>query len=47
MRSYRGQIDQRFKTPAGFVCQRVSGGQFGEQWRCVRGNRAYRFEFGD
>jgi hypothetical protein len=47
MRSYRGQIYRRFKTPAGFVCQRVSGGQFGGQWRCVRGNRAYRFEFGD
>jgi len=47
MRTYRGQIFRRFKTPAGFLCQRVSGGQFGGQWRCVRGNRAYRFEFGD
>ena len=47
MRRYRGQIFRRFRTPGGFVCTRVSGGQFGGQWRCVRGTRAYRFEFGD
>jgi hypothetical protein len=47
MRNYRGQIFRRFRTPGRFVCTRVSGGQFGGQWRCVSGTRAYRFEFGD
>jgi hypothetical protein len=47
MRRYRGQIFRRFRTPGGFVCTRVSGGQFGGQWRCVSGAKAYRFEFGD
>jgi hypothetical protein len=47
MRRYRGQIFRRFRTPAGFTCSRVSGGQFGGQWRCVRVNRAFRFDFGD
>jgi hypothetical protein len=30
-----------------YRCTRVSGGQFGGQWRCVRGAKAYRLEFGD
>jgi hypothetical protein len=47
MRSYRGQIFKRFGTPGGFVCSRVSGGNFGGQWRCVKATRAFRFEFGD
>jgi hypothetical protein len=47
MRSYRGQIFRRFRTPGRFLCTRVSGGQFGGQWRCVNGAKAYRFEFGD
>jgi len=47
MRRYRGQISRRFRTPGGFVCARVSGAQFGGQWRCVSGTRAYRFEFRD
>jgi len=47
MRNYRGQIFRRFRTPAGFVCMRVSGGQFGGQWRCVLGAKAYRFDFRD
>jgi hypothetical protein len=47
MRSYRGNIRRQFRTPGGFVCERVSGGRLGGQWRCVRDSAAYRFEFGD
>jgi len=47
MRSYRGNIHRRFRTPGAFVCERVSGGPLGGQWRCLRGAAAYRFEFGD
>jgi hypothetical protein len=47
MRRYRGQISRTFTTPAGFRCTRVSGGQFGGQWRCARKNKAFRFEFAD
>jgi micrococcal nuclease len=47
MRRYDGPIRRRFHTPRGFYCQRVSGGSLGGQWRCVRGRRAFRFEFGD
>ena len=47
MRRYRGSIRRRFTTPGGFRCTRVSGGRLGGQWRCTRGRKAYRFEFGD
>ena len=47
MRRYRGQIFRRFRTPGRFTCTRVSGGQFGGQWRCVHATLAFRFEFGD
>jgi hypothetical protein len=47
MKRYRGQIFRRFRTPGGFVCTRVSGVPEGGQWRCVRGGRAFRFEFKD
>ena len=47
MRRYRGSIARRFRTPGGFSCYRVSGVALGGQWRCVRGARAFRFEFGD
>jgi hypothetical protein len=47
MRRYRRPIYRRFRTPGGFRCSRVSGGRLGGQWRCVRGARAFRFEFGD
>ena len=47
LRRYRGSISRRFKTPGGFRCRRVSGTRLGGQWRCVKGRRAYRFEFGD
>jgi hypothetical protein len=47
MRRYRKSIARRFRTPGGFRCYRVSGGALGGQWRCVRGARAFRFEFGD
>lgn len=46
-RRYRGSIGFRLTTPGGFACKRASGGPLGGQWRCVRGLRAYRFEFGD
>lgn len=46
-RRYRGSIGFRFTTPGGFTCVRASGAPLGGQWRCVRGSRAYRFEFGD
>lgn len=48
MRSHRGAIRYRFTTPRRrFRCRRVSGGSLGGQWRCVRGSRAFRFNFGD
>jgi hypothetical protein len=47
LKRYEGSYSRRFKTPGGFSCRRVSGGALGGQWRCVRGRRAYRFEFGD
>jgi hypothetical protein len=47
LRRYRGSIHRRFRTPGGFQCGRVSGGRLGGQWRCVKGTRAFRFEFGD
>ena len=47
MRRYKKSIARRFRTPGGFRCYRVSGGALGGQWRCVRGVRAFRFEFGD
>ena len=47
MRAYKGQISRRFTTPAKFACTRVSGGQFGGQWRCVHAAKAFRFEFRD
>jgi hypothetical protein len=47
MRRYRRPIRRRFRTPGGFRCSRVSGGRFGGQWRCAKGARAFRFEFGN
>ena len=47
MKRYRGSIRYRFRTPAGFVCTRVSGGPLGGNWRCAKGTRAYRFAFAD
>jgi len=47
MRRYRRPIYRTFTTPGGFRCTRVSGMALGGQWRCVRGSRAYRFDFGD
>jgi hypothetical protein len=47
MRRYKEPIYRRFTTPGGFRCRRVSGSSHGGQWRCVRGRKAYRFEFGD
>jgi hypothetical protein len=47
MKRYRGQISRTFKTPGRYSCTRVSGGQFGGQWRCVKGHKAFRFEFAD
>ena len=47
MARYRGSISRRFKTPGGFHCTRVSGGRLAGQWRCVKGAKAYRFDFSD
>ena len=47
MKRYRGEISKTFKTPGDFACERVSGAQFGGQWRCTRGHKAFRFEFRD
>ena len=47
LRRHRGSIGFRFTTPGGFRCMRVSGSSLGGQWRCVKGDRAYRFEFAD
>jgi hypothetical protein len=46
MKSNRGDISKTFKVQ-GFTCTQVSGSQFGGQWRCVKGARAFRFEFKD
>jgi hypothetical protein len=47
MRRYKGSIRKTFTTPRGFRCRRVAGGRLGGQWRCAKGHRAFRFEFGD
>ena len=47
MRSYKGSIRTRFRTPGGFGCYRVSGNRLAGQWRCVRRTQAFRFEFSD
>lgn len=47
MRRHKRPITRTFKTPGGFRCTRVSGGELGGQWRCVRGGKAFRFDFGD
>jgi hypothetical protein len=47
LRRYHGSISRRFKTPGGFTCRRVSGTALAGQWRCVKGRKAYRFEFSD
>lgn len=46
MKSYRGDISRTF-TVQSFRCTQVSGSPFGGQWRCMRGARAFRFEFKD
>jgi hypothetical protein len=46
MKSYRGEISRTFAVQT-FRCTQVSGSQYGGQWRCVRGARAFRFEFKD
>lgn len=47
MRRYRAPIYRTFTTPGGFSCYRVSGGKYGGQWRCVKGSKAWRFEFSE
>jgi hypothetical protein len=46
MKSYRGNISPTIHAQ-GFTCRQVSGSQFGGQWRCAKGARAFRFEFKD
>ena len=47
LRRHRAPIAFRFSTPGGFNCMRVSGNALAGQWRCVKGRKAYRFEFSD
>jgi hypothetical protein len=47
LRGHRGSISYRFRTPGGFTCTRVMGNRLAGQWRCVKGVRAYRFNFAD
>ena len=47
LRRHKGSIGFRFRTPGGFRCTRVSGTALAGQWRCVKGHKAYRFEFSD
>ena len=47
LRRHKGSIGVRFRTPGGFRCTRVSGTALAGQWRCVKGRKAYRFEFSD
>ena len=47
LRRHHGSIGFRFRTPGGFSCTRVSGNALAGQWRCVKGRKAYRFEFSD
>ena len=46
MKAYKGDISRRFKAGA-FTCGQVSGSQYGGQWRCTSGIKAFRFEFKD
>jgi hypothetical protein len=41
-----GPIRRKFRT-RGFICRRVSGARYYGQWRCVKGARAFRFDFAD
>lgn len=41
-----GAISTHF-TVLNFTCDRLSGGDLGGTWRCVRGQSALRFDFGD
>ena len=47
LRRHVGSISFSFRTPGGFRCTRVSGNALVGQWRCVKGRKAYRFEFSD
>ena len=47
LRRHRAPIAFRFRTPGNFRCMRVSGNALAGQWRCVKGHKAYRFEFSD
>jgi hypothetical protein len=47
LRRHRGSISFRFNTPGGFACTRAAGTELAGQWRCVKGRKAYRFEFAD
>jgi hypothetical protein len=47
LRRHKGSIGFTFRTPGGFRCTRVSGTAAAGQWRCVKGRKAYRFEFSD
>jgi hypothetical protein len=46
MKSYRGNYSRTIRVQS-YKCTQVSGSQYGGQWRCVKGAKAFRFEFKD
>jgi hypothetical protein len=47
MRRYDGSIARKFDAPNGFRCKLVKGRPISGIWRCKKGNKAFRFAFGD
>jgi hypothetical protein len=41
------RLAREFDAPNGFHCRLVAGRPISGQWRCTRGRKAFRFEFGD
>jgi hypothetical protein len=46
MRAHNRPISTSFRT-SGYRCRRISGGELGGTWRCLKDNRGFRFGFGD
>lgn len=47
MRRHDGSIRRRFDAPNGFRCHLAEGRLISGIWRCTRGDKAFRFAFGD
>ncbi|MBJ7332555.1 MAG: hypothetical protein JHC95_21850 [Solirubrobacteraceae bacterium] len=45
IKRYKGKLTETFRTPGGFACELVDGDRAEGQWRCVKADRAYRFEY--